>query len=301
MNILKKQFVIIVLSLSIGLFSPLNLMAKEKQVKPKKPQHLWYGFNIPPAGKGTIVYGVELTTPKNNKDQALYQNYKYQKKRAKLKEKGKEIPLKYSEISINEPLLKKDTVSFWILPSSSEVLPEVYEKAKVYDKATGEEIDNNLGRDMALDFAMGAAFGLLALPAAIAIDANRNRNQVRKNFTGHENQTLQKAIIVTKNDDGDYVKVCDQLSKLDVKPSRESYSKFTTFKRDKYDDYDKENRLASIVEFKPECLTTEEKRIIVLYTYAKSRHGGYRFSKTTIPEDTKRFIAKDFGIDFIEN
>ncbi len=259
------------IAIFITIFSLLPSFAEQRE---KKPNDAYYKHGILPAAKGTIIYNIEVETAKHNQAHLRYEA---------------------SPLQETHPTVLKDTVSILVIPTRDKILQEVGDRGTKLKKDTGLKADSSdTAKDIALGLAMGAGLGIIGIPLALMYD---KATYDRTYSSSHPNQDLQKAIVVTKNEAGDYVKVCDQVSMLSDYPSNSFFEKFSAYDLKRFSKH-KKHRKFSIVEFEPTCFNTAEKRIVVFYTHAQSRHGGYRFVKSTLDDDLKELIAKDFNLEY---
>lgn len=190
----------------------------------------------------------------------------------------------------------KNTVSFLVIPADSKIYPEFSDFGDRVHRDTGKaKTGKDFGSDLALDAALTAGVGIVALPIVLIRDIKKYKQSYSTEYPNHD---LQDAIVVSKNANGDIVKICDSQSVVTDHPTKTFFEKFSAYNPERFDKYIKKKHKFSIVEFNPECFTTSEKRMLVLYTYAKSKNNGFRYGKTTVDDDLKQLIAKDFNLEY---
>ncbi len=190
----------------------------------------------------------------------------------------------------------KKTVSILVIPVDSKIYPELSDFGDKVHRDTGKATTGKDFRsDLALDAALAVGVGIIAVPVVMIRDFNKYKRSYSTEYPNHD---LQNAIVVSKNANDEIIKICDSESVVTDYPSRAFFEKFSPYNPERFDKYIKKKHKFSIVEFKPECFTSSENRMLVLYTYARSKHGGFRYGKSTVNDDLKRAIARDFVLEY---
>jgi|GEM_PF-6968818 len=188
------------------------------------------------------------------------------------------------------------SVAFLVIPANSKIYSEITDFGDTVHRDTGvAKTGKDWGSDLALESALAVGVGVVAVPVALIRDFKKYKRVYTTTYPNHD---LQNAIIASKNENGEIMKICDSESVITDYPARSFFEKFTAHNLERFDKYTKKKHKFSIVKFKPECFTSSDNRMLVLYTFAQSKRGGFRYGKTTLADDFKQAIAKDFGLEY---